>query len=292
MNTITIVDIQTIISDIEQNESKASALFNNWIYSNDPFEEPSWTIELCFLQLLTASETLNLPEFRRLVEVEYLKLKNSADGFAASTDGPDGEPYSAVLATVRLFLSTLKGFLPPDEHKTIRKDVDQIIKDIHYVITDTTIFPAVPRNERDVHLRIEAVLKCVFPDLKHKPVLTKQVKNFEPDTGISSIATLIEYKFLSRAEDVGPMADELLADTRGYHSSEWDNFLYVIYETSRFKKQDEWNQLMRDSGVPPNTKVIVLSGVPPSIAGFRKSKKNSKRSRPTASKSRKSKKTK
>jgi hypothetical protein len=224
--------------------------------------------------------------------VEYLGLKNSADGFAASTDGPDGEPYSAVLATVRLFLRTLKGFLPPDEHKTIRKDVDQIIKDIHYVIADTTVFPAVPRNERDVHLRIEAVLKCVFPDLKHKPVLTKQIKNFEPDTGISSIATLIEYKFLSRAEDVGPMADELLADTRGYHSSEWDNFLYVIYKTSRFKKQDEWNQLMRDSGVPPNTKVIVLSGVPPSTASFRKSRKSSKRSRRTGSKPRKSKKTK
>ena len=59
------------------------------------------------------------------------------------------------------------------------------------------------------------MLKCVFPDLKHKPVLTKQIKNFEPDTGISSSATLIEYKFLSRAEDVGPLADELLADTRG-----------------------------------------------------------------------------
>jgi|GEM_PF-3140712 len=41
MTTITVVDIQTIISNIERNQVKASALFNSWIYSNDPFDEPS-----------------------------------------------------------------------------------------------------------------------------------------------------------------------------------------------------------------------------------------------------------
>jgi hypothetical protein len=105
-------------------------------------------------------------------------------------------------------------------------------------------------------------LKCVFPDLKHKPTLTKQIKNFEPDTGIPSIETLIEYKFLSRREDIATIADEVLADTRGYTSRDWNRFLYVIYETNRIRPEKDWNQLLRQSGVPENTTIVVLGGEP------------------------------
>ncbi len=37
-------------------------------------------------------------------------------------------------------------------------------------------------------------------------------------------------------------------------------FLYVIYETKRFRKGSEWNQLLRESDVPESTRVVVLSG--------------------------------
>ena len=144
----------------------------------------------------------------------------------------------------------------------MKKDLLQIIRNIHYVITDTAVFATVPANEKDVHLRIEAILKCVFPDLKHKPTLSKQIKNFEPDSGISSLRTLVEYKYVSRKEDVGAIADQLLADTRGYTSKDWERFLYVIYETNRFRTEDDWNQFMRESDVPMNTTVVVLSGEP------------------------------
>src|SRR6185437_13111205 len=221
-------DVPTILSNIEQNLDKASSLFNAWMIQSESWEDPSWYIEGCFLQLMTAAEALNLSAFRQMIEVEYRDAKESDNGFSRFADGPDGEPYSPVLVRIRLFLRTLQTLVPSVEHKTVRKDVDQIIKDIHYVITDTKIFPDVPRNEQDVHLRIEAVLKCVFPDLKTKPVLTKAIKNFEPDTGISSIRTLIEYKYLSRLEDAPIIADQLLADTLGYASRDWDSFLYVI----------------------------------------------------------------
>ena len=101
------------------------------------------------------------------------------------------------------------------------------------------MFPIAPQNEKDVHLRIEAILKCIFPDMKRKPSLSKQIKNFEPDTGIPSLETLIEYKFLSRKIDVGGIADQLLADTRGYISKDWKRFLYVIYETNRFRTESD-----------------------------------------------------
>jgi hypothetical protein len=55
-------------------------------------------------------------------------------------------------------------------------------------------------------------------------------------------------------------ADELLADTRAYTSSDWKSFLYVIYETKRFKPEAEWRQLMRDCRIDGSTSVVVMTG--------------------------------
>jgi hypothetical protein len=98
------------------------------------------------------------------------------------------------------------------------------------------------------------------PDTLHKPALTKPIKNFEPDTGIPSIKTIVEYKFLSDRSQVGPVADQILADTRGYTSDKWKAFLYVIYETERFKREAEWRQLLRACGNAESVSAIVLSG--------------------------------
>src|SRR5205809_3587279 len=194
-------EIQTVIYNLEQQVTKASSLFDEWMLSGDAWAEPSWMIEVCFLQLLAASEALGLPEFRGLAYAEYSRVKGSSIGFSESETDPEGEPLSTVLGIIRQFVWALKTLLPTDEHTTVKKDLLQIIRNIHYIITDTTVFPGVPKNEKDVHLRIEAILKCVFPDLKHKPTLSKQIKNFEPDSGISSLRTLVEYKYLSRKED-------------------------------------------------------------------------------------------
>jgi len=152
-----------------------------------------------------------------------------------------------------------------------RKQLAEIIRRTQYFLTDKTLFPDVPKNERDVHMRVEGVLKCVFPDLNHKPTLTKQIKNFEPDTGIPSMETLIEYKFLSRAEDVSMIADQVLADTRGYVSNGWSRFIYVIYETNRFRPEDQWIRFLKESGVPKTTAILVISGEP-GRKGTRKAK--------------------
>lgn len=174
----------------------------------------------------------------------------------------DGEENSAVTSRILCFTHALAQLLPGDETTRVTKDLLQIIRDIHYPITDASMFGHPPSNEDEVHTRVEAILKCVFPDLKRKPTLTKQIKNFEPDTGIPSLQTLIEYKFLARKEDAGTVADEILADTRGYTSKEWNRFIYVIYETGRFKTESDWNQLLRESGVDGNTVAVVLCGEP------------------------------
>lgn len=73
---------------------------------------------------------------------------------------------------------------------------------------------------------------------------------------------MIEYKFISDQKDAKRVTDEVLADTRGYFSRDWEQFIYVIYETSRIKPENEWIQMLKESGVPDNTQIMVLSGEP------------------------------
>jgi hypothetical protein len=62
------------------------------------------------------------------------------------------------------------------------------------------------------------------------------------------------------------IAEEILADTRGYDSKDWKNFVYVIYETQRIRPESQGMQLLRESGVTTNTEVIVISGEEPAQA--------------------------
>ena len=270
-------DLQLAIQNLETLTSKASNQFSQWVMTGEDWYDPSWLIESCFIELLTVAEILDLFEFRKMVLDEYTAAKSSKNGFTASDSDPDGEPYSIVLGRVRCYSRVLKNLFLLDERTSITKDILQIIRDIHYAITDTAVFQNTPENEEDVHLRIEAILKCVFPDLKHKPTLTKQIKNFEPDTGISSLQTLLEYKFLSRKTDIGPIADQLLADTRGYTSKDWTRFIYVIYETNRFRTESDWNLFLRESGVPSNTTIVVLGGEPPAKGKVTRRRKQTKK---------------
>lgn len=257
-----ISNIREAIDNLMARIVQANRAFDRWIDTDDEFFEPSWLIEACFLQLLAISEALELEEFRKMVHSEYSSIKNSNEGFSKGDTHTDGTLYSISLSRIRRFVLVLESFFPEKGHIRMTADPLQIIRDIHYVITNKDLFGTTPANESDVHIRIEGILKCVFPDLKTKPILTKQIKNFEPDTGIPSIETLIEYKFLSRKEDIGVIADQILADTRGYTSKDWKHFLYVIYETNRFRTEKDWNQLLKQSGVPENTTVVVLSGEP------------------------------
>lgn len=256
-------DAQTAVVRMKAQVDATYDCFHRWADStdDDDWHNPAWMIESCFLQLLALTEGLALPELRAMVNAEYQAIK-SKKGFTASDTDPDGEAYSPVLGRINCFVYALHKLYHQEPTRGVNKDLIRIVRDMQYVITNKDLFRVAPASENDVHVRIEGILKCVYPDLKRKPVLTKQIKNFEPDTGISSLRTLIEYKFLSKAEDAAIIADQLLADTRGYQSREWSNFLYVIYETHRFRTEKDWNQLLQESGVSPATTAVVLSGEP------------------------------
>jgi DpnII restriction endonuclease len=243
---------------------KQANAFERTLWSGDPWDtldNAAWQIEIAYLKLLAAVEVLDLKSVKVLILADIAKASSKENGFADSEMGVE-EPYSIWMARFRQYIAALETLGGPSQAHSVTKDLVEILRAAEYPITDPKLFGAVPTSENDVHRRIEGVLRCVFPDLKHKPALSKPIKNFEPDTGLPGIRTLIEYKFLARMADAPVIADQILADTRGYSSPDWDTFVYVIYETRRFRPEREWNDLLRSCAASQNTIAIVLSGEP------------------------------
>ena len=254
---------QSALRRLRINIEEAQEQFLEILYKGYPGDS-GWSIENCWLLALAILESLELDNLRSLLLEDYKRIKESGHGFGESGKDEDlDEVFPVHLARLRQYLYALEPFFAEDMQQTVMKDLLQILRGTQYTIADEKLFGSVPQSEDDVHRRIEGILKPVYPDLKHKPVLTKQITNFIPDTGIPSLKTLIEYKFLDDEKIAPRIANEIYADTRGYVSSEWGRFIYVIYETRRFKPEKDWNQLLREAKVPPNTIAIVISGEPP-----------------------------
>lgn len=216
-------------------------------------------IEKAFISTLVLLETYSLNETYKKVDQLYTQAKS--DGFLKSAMGIE-DPYMVWGEYLQHYLDAISLSYDGNLHiGIISKDIISILKEMQYSITDSDLFDSPPLNETDVHKRIEGILRCLFPDLKHKPRLNKPIKNFEPDTGLPSIRTLIEFKFISEKLQAKTIVDEVLADTRGYISREWERFIYVIYETKRIKSEGEWKQLISECDVQ-NTEIVVISGEP------------------------------
>ncbi len=258
-------DISKSLKQIHELLNEADHVFEkNHSGRKDDYDVPEMQIEYyinsAFIHTLVLLDKLNLSKTYEQANEVYNRAKKN--GFMETRMGVN-EPYLIWSAQIYNFLEAIgNSFNVYPFLNLISKDVITILRATIYSITDKNIFSKPPQNESDVHARIEAVLKCIFPDLKHKPSISKPIKNFEPDTGLPSVRTLIEYKYISSLQDAKRVCDEVLADTRGYLSIEWEKFIYVIYETLRVKPETEWIQLLKESGVQDSTQIIVLSGEP------------------------------
>ncbi len=247
-------DVADILASIRENLSEARVAFETGA-------DAAWRIQGAFVRMRIFLEAAGLLE--TLKAVQEMEATASQDWDATEPDDEGGDPFLLWGGKLYQYLHALEITLGEPMATSVTKDVVQILKATQYSITDRNCFQNPPANENDVHVRVEAVLRCVFPDLRHKPPIAKPIKNFQPDTGLPSIGTLIEYKFIADPGEEKRIADEILADTRGYSSKEWKSFIYVIYETKRIKPENQWRQLLRESGVESNTEVIVISGEEP-----------------------------
>jgi len=195
-------------------------------------------------------------------QIKETLVSAGGDLAALVVDPESGEPYLMWSWKLRSHLDVLKNlYVEEGELPKTLNLVAQMIRQAEYAMEG---IKKNPKDEAELHQFIETMLKSVFPDLVTKPPLIKPIKNFEPDTGIPSLKLLIEYKYLAKKEDAKRVADEILADTAGYKSKDWNYYFFVIYEQHRLKSEIEWTELIKQCGTAKNTWMFVLRGsVPP-----------------------------
>ena len=253
-------NIEDALSSIRDSINEADRLFEEYAWTNKGHDAGllnlfEYYMDQAFLELRVLLEAKGLPDFLAQVRAEHAKA-STEPGLIKTT--LDGDPYSPWTARLRLILQAIESTFSEAAISRVTKDVIDIVRATQYSITDAECFGAPPNSEREVHARIEAVLKCVFADVRHKPRIAKPIKNFDADTGLPSIQTLIEYKFVASQPDVKRVSEEVLADTRGYVSRDWTRFLFVVYETKRLQPESTWNALLKEIGVLPTTQIVVL----------------------------------
>jgi len=142
-------------------------------------------------------------------------------------------------------------------------DLLTLIRNMEPYITSRNVFGRLPCGENDIHDRIEGALKSVYLDLLHKPKLSKPIKGFEPDSGIPSLSTIIEYKYIHSQSYGRRVIDQILADIGGFQDKDYQTFVFVIYETERFFTEDDWRAAIKKSNPPNDIEVVLLKGSPP-----------------------------
>jgi hypothetical protein len=260
------IHVAAAIESIERCLREADSHF--WdgrnLYDPGVFNEDNaiaeYHVELAFVQLLVLLECLGLNATYQRVARLYQNARKR--GLLKSEMGIE-DPCLTWCEKIRMYVDGIAGAHGLDEATASgMRDLKGILRRALYFICDTKLFSDLPGTEAEVHDRLEGVLRCQFSDLKRKPSLSKSIKNFEPDTGIPSCRTLIEYKFVNTKLEAKRVVDEILADTRGYRSPPWDNLLFVIYETHRVLPEEEWKTLLSECELDGHYDAIVLSGDP------------------------------
>jgi len=255
-------EIASAIAAIETSIREAQRYCDKYYYEDQgdsDFESFKYYVERSFFELLVLTDRLNLKATHDMAAADFQEAKKIGFG---DTESHEGDMYPTWTGRVRMIADAIaSSYGLAKTSQSELKDLKAMLKRAVYAICDTALFPKAPANEADVHNRLEGILRCHYPDLKSKPALTKPIKNFEPDTGLPSAKTLIEYKFISSTAEAKRVADEILADASGYRSRDWTSLLFVIYETRRVKPEEEWQNLLKDCQLYEGFDAIVLSGV-------------------------------
>lgn len=260
------IHIEDSLAAIGTSLREASINFNNLLYEThedgrDIFQDSvEYQIQFAFEQLLFLMEALGFESSYQDVKDLYGEAKKDLSKHEPTIDEPILTWPRYIHRHIRI-LKNIFGIQPA--LKLLKIDLCNMLKQAAYSITNPKIYKTPPQEERDVHNRIENILKPVFGDLLTEPTLTKQIKSFRPDTGLPSQHTLIEYKFAETNQHIKKIADEILTDTRGYASKDWKRFIFAIYETRPLRAEQDWKQLFDQCGMGKEFEVIVLTGTLP-----------------------------
>src|SRR6202046_1013113 len=251
--------IVLMLGAIRDTLAQADKVVSRWDENNPHSNDESlvdYYVESAFVGMLVLLESAGLSESFRLVKALNARARKSY----AEVYEYEGDLFLVWPEKLRHFVNALEHAFGESDVMTVTKDISEILRACEYIITDRKLFSTLPCGEPDVHARVEGILRATFPDVRTKPNIDKPIKSFQPDTGIPSMKTLIEYKFGQNEKDVKRVSDELLADTRGYTSDKWSRIICAVYETSRIEPEKKWQQHLRDCSLNENVSIIVLCG--------------------------------
>jgi hypothetical protein len=253
------IDIRHAIQQVRDLVGKADAeiIVHSGGADVDQQDVAEHLLESAYLHLLVLTEALNLSALRKRIAADYKKSRSKLLSLAHH----EGEFFFAASNEILRYVHALEAAFGISSARHVERDLHSILRNMEYAISDAKVFGGPPRNEGELHRRVEAILRCFFPgEVLTKPPIGKSIKNFEADTGIPSLETLIEYKFIARQPEVPRVAEQILADTRGYKSRNWSHFIFLVYEVQRFKPEAEWNRLLSECESAAGTTVIVIRG--------------------------------
>src|SRR5258708_30991021 len=137
--TLSTPQIAAALDAIAEAIEKAASSYEESMYRSDEwaYGSATWRIQLAYSKLLALCEMLQLPQFRADVAATLeLVAKNPGEG----DDDPDGESHLKWAGPARRYQETLQTILLTESSQTVTKDLEAIIRDSLYVITD-------PRSE-------------------------------------------------------------------------------------------------------------------------------------------------
>ena len=260
--------VNAILREIKSNLRKADATWENAQFGSDRFQDgfgeqvAEAHLIIAWDLMMTLLEKCDLKFLCQRASEEYGSFKKNP---SHSLMGPE-EPYLVWSWKIQEYADVAQIATIGDSEVKAGKHVGSLIKVLENCekhIQDRRIFAWVPCSEDDVHGRIESVLECLYDGVLRKPPIAKPIKNFEPDTAVPSVKTLIEYKYITSDGDAKRVVDEILADIGGYQGEDYDTFVFVIYETQRFRRLTDWKDMVKRSNPPNQVEVILLKGIKP-----------------------------
>jgi hypothetical protein len=219
-------------------------------------EQLAVLVRQAFDAVRIAFELLDIDQSRRALELGIEPLVNSI------SDVNYYDEYLGAHNPVVDYLNSQLNLIAPlitppsmlDEHRSI---LYRILKQIpHYIETQGVL----PKREKDVQDKLEAVLRLAFPDVIREPPTSKQTKVYVPDFGIDSIETAIEVKYVAESSKAGTAIGGLYEDMKGYAESGYSMFIGLIYMTGNFVTQSQVDAELMKVKAPKNWDVILVVG--------------------------------
>ena len=103
-----------------------------------------------------------------------------------------------------------------------------------------------PSNEAIVREQVRKILGYAFRDVVREISISKNLKTYRPDIGVTSLMAAAEYKFIDSKKDAKKALDEIYADMKGYKgASDWRSFYAVFYMTKSFYTQKDVEEEFR-----------------------------------------------